>query len=243
MKKSLTESGLRSKGIDMRDKIKDIEYFNTFINEDLARVKKFSDKLENGEVKEDRILPVKSKVHDLKLGIMIAGYSKGDELTLLEEEYLDLLAEWEEVLEPEYYNKNLKMISLGILFQVDRAFVKKVKNMLKKSNINDWLYNFLLDSLDGEQIEVSKERLFPNTFTTLQRVVYEENKIELLKKYLNNDWYNEDCGCYEAHKSKQNIYYGYWSFEAGAIAKILKINDTQLRDTQYYPYDMVHYKE
>ena len=82
MKKSLTESGLRSKGIDMRDKIKDIEYFNTFINEDLARVKKFSDKLENGEVKEDRILPVKSKVHDLKLGIMIAGYSKGDELEL-----------------------------------------------------------------------------------------------------------------------------------------------------------------
>ena len=68
----------------MRDKIKDIEYFNTFINEDLARVKKFSDKLENGEVKEDRILPVKSKVHDLKLGIMIARYSKGDELTLLD---------------------------------------------------------------------------------------------------------------------------------------------------------------
>ena len=115
--------------------------------------------------------------------------------------------------------------------------------MFKKSKINDWLYNFLLDSLDGEQIEVSKEMLFPNSFTTLQRVVYEENKIELLKKYLNNDWYNEDCGCYEAHKSKQNIYYGYWSFEAGAIAKILKINDTQLRDTQYYPYDMVHYKE
>ena len=51
------------------------------------------------------------------------------------------------------------MISLGILFQVDRVFVKKVKNMLKKSNINDWLYNFLLDSLDGEQIEVSKEML------------------------------------------------------------------------------------
>lgn len=28
---------------------------------------------------------MKSKVHDLKLGIMIARYSKGDELTLLEE--------------------------------------------------------------------------------------------------------------------------------------------------------------
>ena len=46
------------------------------------------------------------------------------------------------------------------------------------------------------------------------------------------------------NKSKQNIYYGYWSFEAGAIDKnYRKINDTQLSDTQYYPYDMVHYKE
>ena len=226
----------------MRDKIKDIEYFNTFINEDLARVKKFSEKLENGEVKEDRILPKKTKIHDLKLGIMIARYSKGDELPLLEDEYFDLVDGWEEVWEPEYYNKNLKMISLGILFQVDKVFVKKVKNMLKESNINDWLYNFLLDSLDDEQIEENKEMLFPTTFSTLQKVVYEENKIELLKKYLDNDWYNEDCGCYEAHKSKQNVYYGYWSFEAGAISKILKINDAQLRDTQYYPYDMVHYK-
>ena len=87
-----------------------------------------------------------------------------------------------------------------------------------------------------------KEMLFPNAFSTLQKVVLEGNKIELLKKYLFN-WYNEDCGCYEAHKSKQNIYYGYWSFEAGAIAKILNLNDSSLKNESYYPYDLVHYKE
>ncbi len=103
----------------MRDKRKDIKYFNTFIKEDLARVKKFSDKLENGEVREDRIFPVKYKIHDLKLGILIARYSKGDDLASLEEAYLDLAAEREKVWEPEYYNKNLKMISLGVLFQAD----------------------------------------------------------------------------------------------------------------------------
>lgn len=132
------------KRTQMRDTIKDIKYFTTFINEEQARVKKFSGKLKNGEVKEDRIFPVKSKMHDLKLGILIAGYSKGDELSILEKEYQGLIDDWEEVWEPEYYNKNLKMISLGILFQADSAFAQKVKNMLKSSNINDWLYDFLL---------------------------------------------------------------------------------------------------
>lgn len=231
------------KRTQMRDTIKDIKYFTTFINEEQARVKKISGKLKNGEVKEDRIFPVKSKMHDLKLGILIAGYSKGDELSILEKEYQGLIDDWEEVWEPEYYNKNLKMISLGILFQADSAFAQKVKNMLKSSNINDWLYDFLLDSWDGEQTEASKEMLFPNNFSTLQKVVFQGNKTELLKKYLKNDWYNKDCGCYEAHKSRQNIYYGYWSFEAGAVAKILQLDDKDLRNEPYYPYDMVHYKD
>ena len=74
-------------------------------------------------------------------------------------------------------------------------------------------------------------------------MVAEENKIELLKKYLTSEWYNGDCGSYEAHKSKHNIYYGYWSFEAGAIAKILNLDDTSLKNVPYYPYDLVHYKK
>lgn len=226
----------------MRDTIKNMKYFNEFVAEDMARVKKFSDKLKNGEVKTERIRPIKSKIHDLELGILIAKYSKGDELSLLEKEYLDLLYGWEDVWEPDYYNKNLKMISLGVLFEAEKTFAKKIKNMLEKSNINDWLLFFLLDSWNDEQMNRGKELLFPNTFFSLQQVVLEENKIEHLRKYLSEDWYNEDCGCYEAHKSKQNIYYGYWSFEAGAIAKILNLNDKQLYGTQYYPYDLVHYK-
>lgn len=227
----------------MRDSLKNVEYFDQFIHEDLERVKKFSAKLENGEVKEERILPVKSKVHDLKLGIIIAKYSKGDKLTELEKEYFELVSEWEEVWEPEYYNKNLKMISLGVLFGADTGFAKKVKMMLEKSEINDWLLCYLLDSLDDEQKERGKELLFPKSFSNLQSVVFKEGKIQILKEYLSNDWYNEDCGCYEAHKSKQNIYYGYWSFEAGAVAKILNIDDSSLKDVPYYPYDLVHYKK
>ncbi|KXY58127.1 hypothetical protein AT278_02010 [Bacillus cereus] len=50
---------------------------------------------------------------------------------------------------------------------------------------------------------------------------------------------------YDAHenKNKNDIYSGYWSFESGAIVKILKLDDSNLKDTSYYPYDMVHYQE
>ena len=38
-----------------------------------------------------------------------------------------------------------------------------------------------------------------------------------------------------------NLYFCYWSFEVGAVAKILSINDSGLKDVLYYPYDLVHY--
>lgn len=79
-------------------------------------------------------------------------------------------------------------------------------------------------------------------FRIFKEIAESVNKIELLKKYLKG-WYNTDCEVFEAHKSDQKIYYGYWSFEAGAVVKILGIDDSELKDIPYYPYDLVHYKE
>lgn len=37
--------------------------------------------------------------------------------------------------------------------------------------------------------------------------------------------------------------FGYWSFESGALVKILGLDDSSLKEVQYYPYDMVHWNE
>lgn len=225
----------------MRDTLKDKNYFDLFISEDTARIERFLRKIEAGEVKEERILPVKRMVHQLKLGILIARYSRGDALELLEEEYLKLVDTWEEVWSPESYNLNLRMISLAVLLGLERERALRIKLMLEKSNINDWLFAFLLDSILEENTSEDNEMLFPESFSTLRKMTDAENKMELVKHYLLKEWYNKDCGCYEAHKSAQNIYYGYWSFEAGAITKILKVKDDELEGVSYYPYDLVHY--
>ena len=79
----------------------------------------------------------------------------------------------------------------------------------------------------------------PDIFQIMKELVKERDKSDLLEKYLKEDWYNKEYECYEAHKSSQNIYYGYWSFEAGAIAKILNLDDSNLKNMPYYPYDLV----
>ena len=79
----------------------------------------------------------------------------------------------------------------------------------------------------------------PDIFQIMKELVKERDKSDLLAKYLKADWYNKEYECYEAHKSSQNIYYGYWSFEAGAIAKILNLDDSNLKNMPYYPYDLV----
>ena len=204
----------------MRDQIKDREYFNEFLQEEQARITRFSD----------------------KLGILTARYSRGDELSALEGEYAELLKSWGEVWEPDNYNKNLKMISLGVLFEGDIVLAKETKAMLDAANIDDWLLSFLLCSwTDIEMENKDVDLIFPKDFSLLQKVVLTHNRRESLQEYL-SCWYREDCGCYEAHKSSQKIYYGYWSFEAGAVAKILNIDDTGMEHVPYYPYDLVHYK-
>lgn len=65
-----------------------------------------------------------------------------------------------------------------------------------------------------------------------------------LKEYLEKYWYdsNEDAGWYDTHKHRDDIYSGYWSYDSGAVAKILGLDGSSLKNVPYYPYDMVHYK-
>lgn len=134
------------------------------------------------------------------------------------------------------------MASLAILFNAKDSIVKEIGVMIEKSNNNDWLLNYIL-GISRECVgRCTDELLFPQSFYTLKQAACEKESVLYLKKYLTNDWYSEDCGCYEAHKSTQNIYYGYWSFEAGAVSKILGIEDESLKETPYYPYDLVHFK-
>lgn len=84
----------RKMGVEnMRDTLKSKKYFDEFIEEDSKRIERFVLKLEKGEVRQERVLPVKRKIHDLKLGILIARYSKGDKISVLKNAFIELYRE------------------------------------------------------------------------------------------------------------------------------------------------------
>jgi len=57
-----------------------------------------------------------------------------------------------------------------------------------------------------------------------------------LIEYLEN-WYSncDSASWYENLNNENNVYYGYWCFEAAALAKIYQLNTTELEKNQYFP--------
>ncbi len=65
-----------------------------------------------------------------------------------------------------------------------------------------------------------------------------------IKNYLDKVWYQEhgDVYWFGLHKNTRvNNYFGYWSWESAALAKIKNIGDSSLKNQKYYPYDAVHW--
>ena len=215
----------------MRDSIKNKLYFDDFILEDSKRIDSFNDKLKNGLVPAGRIDRIKEKVISLEIGIFIAKYSRGDSLKSLYDSFLGLFDEWSDLFDENDYNINLKMISLAILFNYENK-LNDIKDKLSK--IDDWLITYILDG------ENRKKLVYPEHYEALQNILKNKD-FSLLHDYVKNDWFNEDLDCFVSHKSAENTYSGYWCFEVAAIIKKLGIDDSELKNAKFYPYELVHF--
>ena len=225
----------------MRDTIRSKEYFDTFIlEEEEDGIKMFEESIANGEIEEDRIDFIKDDILLIKLGVIIAKYSRGDSVKLLKQEFENMLDMFYESWDSQIYEDNLCFASMAYLLGLDSTQLIKIKEKLMESEEYDYLIDFVLV---GAETTLDKANVsFPQPYKKLLRSI-ECNDKEYLKKYLRG-WYKgcRESSWYDTHLIEDdNLYFGYWCFEAGAIAKRLGFNDEDLKDEQYYPYDMVHF--
>ena len=68
----------------MRETVMNEKYFREYILEETGRIKNFQNKLENNEVREDRIYSVKRKIDAIQFELLIARYSSGEDIEKLE---------------------------------------------------------------------------------------------------------------------------------------------------------------
>ena len=234
----------------MRDKNKLKAYFDEYIEEEIEDVKECEELLDDEGVLKERLPLLKEMILESKLYIITAKYSRGDSINEMISDYNEMLDLWKETCNLDYikgaYEKSLWFISIGILLG-EKESLQEIRKTFEKNKINDWLFNFLL-YFNGNNIDqISGELHGHKKYQSLKKAICTLDRNQLIH-YLEKEWYPgfKDFGWYDSHKNTKrghNLYFGYWCFEAGAIVKLLKWDDSDLKEQQYYPYDLVHCKE
>lgn len=144
------------------------------------------------------------------------------------------------------YVTMLWYLSIGVMLECHKE-LQQLSILLREHSVKDKLFSFLVNNT---QDYASEKLLWTTPYAGLIEVIEfaktnKEKAVERLQKYLKKEWYkgHSDCGWYNDHKSKWGVHFGYWSFESGALVKILGLDDSSLQGLPYYPYDMVHCME
>lgn len=234
----------------MRDTIKNKEYFSEFIKEEEEIIETIQNAMSEREKEAgDNDKGVQNGLLMLETNYksyLIALYSAGEKIENIRTifEITVQLAEkiWDD---NNSYVDLLWFVSLGVMLNIKEDTLEKLKSMVIKHKISDKLINYLMKSLDSTW-EHSENYFMKEPYLIWESVLENGKRnevIPIINNYLLNKWYDahKDMSWYNTHKNRNGNYFGYWSFESGAIVKILGIDDNNLKNVQYYPYDMVHF--
>lgn len=206
-------------------------------------------KLKQGENSYKR--PVEEIIKSVQLDIsiyqkenMLATYTAGYPLSDFKKEYIkfinSLLPIWRS---NSGYIQMVWALSIGILLEIDEEIFDQLVDLVKKDDPEDYLIDYLIQSRHPEwTIRVNYN--FPRPYGFTRKIIEEENSdqaLKLLKEYVTKKWYpgHRDTGWYDLHKDNIDNYYGYWSFESGALCKLKGLDYKELEGLSYFPYDLV----
>ena len=239
----------------IRDKLKDRKHFERILRIRLAEIDRYKAYLTTEQ--ESELFFCRVVGHD-SIDVIQIRYSMDGGLKELQKIYLDSFDYFlrDNSCDGAIYDDVLYRISLGILLNIpDENFmqlvdyVQRLDEEAKPANWTlDLLLWFLLNSRlkDNEKRTHAQKLAFPRECKGLYKVTQAADSkaaLKALKDYIGK-WYNlnKDAPWYNSHL-KKNCYSGYWAWEVAAVAKIMHIDDTDLKDNPYYPYDMVHWEE
>lgn len=254
----------------MRDNIKDIQYWIERISQTENLRKARFEKLNNGLIAIDRISIVKQDMVDSYLRSISSKYSAGSLIINFKDDLLnaiDLTYEsWDgfwlvktgnpigSIILKQYgldaYDQMLSMLSLGFLLDIPNEDFKKLVEVIDRDGVKDFLFEFIIKAKLKDRQSITEESYqefygVPKCFEKLRQAITETDKTQaekLVKEFITKDWYknHKGQGWYDSHKSKHDVYFGYWSFETATVVKIMTLDDSSFRDCQYYPKDLIN---
>ena len=250
---------VRKKGQNqpIRDKIKNRKHFEKLLSKEKEIIKQRNEIISKSN-QNDTNSYIYYAIANNYMNLIKITYSLGDKIKDLRETYIVSLQFFLlgfESDEPMYFDI-LNRVALGFLLNISnenfQQLVDYVQRMDEQAKPADWtpdqLLWFILNSRlkkDEEQTHADKlafPKLYKGLFKLTQVSDAQEAK-KALEDYIEK-WYNlnKNAPWYNSHL-KKNCYRGYWAWEVAAVAKIMHIDDSDLKDNPYYPYDMVHWED
>ncbi len=241
----------------IRDKIKNRKHFEKLLSEEKEVIKQRNEIISKGN-QNDTNSYIYYAIANNYMNLIKITYSLGVKIKDLRETYIVSLQSFLlgfESDEPMYFDI-LNRVALGFLLDIPeenfKQLVDYVQRMDEQAKPADWtpdlLLWFILNSrLKEDEKQTYAEKLaFPKLYKGLFKLTQISDAQEAkkaLEDYIGK-WYNlnKNAPWYNSHL-KKNCYRGYWAWEVAAVAKIMHIDDSDLKDNPYYPYDMVHWED
>lgn len=229
----------------MRDLIKSKDYFETYIQLNGEDIDYYLEGIETQASPPDRLPAVRRQIFTTALHRLIAKYSSGNPITDIKKNFIPVVGYFEQALTEikglDNYNLSIWMVSLGILLEVDQSVFNRIVVVIDGTGCKDFLIDFLIASRMPKRSITSD--LFLPQFFKFWLSFPEHQDIQKLKDYLEKTWYKDMriTYWYDNHKNPRDTYFGYWNFESAAIVKLLRLDDTLLKDQPYYPYHLVNH--
>lgn len=226
-----------------------INFENNLINEKRKEINGLMKDTEEGvqryKLTNDEVIAnIKETINVLTEELLVATYTADYPIEKFKEEYLkyvdSLVPVWQS---NSGYLQMVWALSIGILLEIDEATFDKLVDLVRKDDPQDYLIDYLIQSRHPEwTIRINYN--FPRPYGFTRKIIEEENSdqaLKLLKEYVTKKWYpgHRDTGWYDLHKENIDNYYGYRSFESGALCKLKGLDYKQLEGVSYFPYDLV----
>ena len=241
----------------IRDKIKNRKHFEKLLSEEKEVIKQRNEIISKGNHNHTDTY-IYYAIADSYMNLLKITYSLGVKIKDLQETYMVSLQSFLfgfESGEPMYFDI-LDRVALGFLLDIPeenfKQLVDYVQRMDEQAKPADWTPDLLLWFLLNSRLKEDEKQAYADklAFPKLYKGLFKLTQIsdaqkakKALEDYIGK-WYNLNkyAPWYNNHL-KKNCYRGYWAWEVAAVAKIMNIDDSDLKDNPYYPYDMVHWED
>ena len=236
----------------VRDKVKAQEYFDERFKKDSQNLKEilqtYHRDIETDEHRaEPDIRAFKYQIYTYAFYKFYTGYSLGVDMPELLPEVDLILRHLIDAQEGTDNYEDMETILYFIVLFNRTEFLNDYKKLLQKSKQRDFYLDYLMVTVDHTwQLHTQKLRCPKHTQPLYEVIMLsKENKAEAvqrLRRYLKRQWIlTLRKGVITHHDLKDDNYRGFWCIAAAALVKALKLDDTELKDCKYYPYDMAHF--